>query len=205
MPVARKIEADDEEAGGAVVPLDPSGRADAPLLERALEGDRDAAERLVRRHIRPVTAMVTRMVGNPDVADELVQDTFLVALRRLHQVKNPASLRAWLLTIAARRVRQRLSRERFLRALGLRGGEAFDFSSLASPSASPEARAELASLARVLQSVTPAHRLAWMLRNIEGYSLGETAELSACSLATVKRWIDRVDRHIREQLGDRHA
>ncbi len=184
---------------GSVVGL-KQAQPDAELVARAIRGDRWAAEVLVRRHIKPVAAMVTRMLGDRDAADELVQDTFMVALGRLQQVKDPSAVRSWLLTIAARRVRRRMRKERVLTALGLRPHEEeFDFAQVVTDAASPEQRAELAEIAQVLARCPASHRLAWMLRHVEGYSLVETAALCECSLATVKRWIRSVEVRVAER------
>jgi RNA polymerase sigma-70 factor, ECF subfamily len=185
----------------------PSAQADtstdASLVERALSGDRWAKEALYRRHVRRVTNAVTRMVGRSGDADDVVQDAFVTAFTRLGDLREPAAFRGWLARIAMNEVRGRLRRRRWLKRLSFdRDGEdEVSLESLATDDASPETRAELARIDRVLAKMDPDVRMAWMLRCVEGWALEEVAGALDCSLATAKRRItearDHLDAHIR--------
>ena len=101
-----------------------------------------------------------------------------------------AAFRGWLVQIAVRKVHRRFRRRRLLRTLG------FDTTSpdagiaaQASSEISPEQRAELVLLDRVLAGLPAAERVAWSLRCVEGMRLEEVALACSCSLATVKRRI----------------
>lgn len=174
---------------------------DAELVARTLADERWAAEALARRHVKPVAAMVTRMIGDRDAADEIVQESFTIAFERLAQLRDPSAVRSWLLTIAARGVRRRFRRNHLLNKIGLSPtAQEPDFSRVVTAAATPEQRAELVLLAKILGRQPAAHRLAWMLRHVEGHSLEESARLCECSLATVKRWIRRVDGRVRAHV-----
>jgi RNA polymerase sigma-70 factor, ECF subfamily len=73
---------------------------DTALVLRARSGDRSAFEELVRRTSRLLFARFYLDTGCPDHAEDLIQETFLLAFRSLHQLKNPAGFRHWLLTLA---------------------------------------------------------------------------------------------------------
>jgi len=73
--------------------------------------------------------------------------------------------------------------------------------SVASSEASPETRAELARLDEVLTQLGHEERMAWILRYVEGFKLEEVAELSKCSLTTVKRRIGRADARVRAHVA----
>ena len=73
--------------------------------------------------------------------------------------------------------------------------------SLRRPRRLPEVRETLRRLDGLLAALAPSLRLAWMLRNVEGQSLSETARACRCSLATVKRRIAAADRRLRKQLN----
>ena len=83
--------------------------------------------------------------------------------------------------------------------VGLKNGPA-SLEALATDDASPEVRAELAKLDRVLGELDPQLRIAWMLRFVEGWELTEVAAALDVSLATAKRRIkaarERVDAHV---------
>ncbi len=76
--------------------------ADAELVGRAQNGDRAAFEGLVRRTGRLVFARLYLDTGDPHKAEDLVQETFLLAFRSINQLKDPAGFRPWLLAIANR-------------------------------------------------------------------------------------------------------
>lgn len=73
---------------------------DTALVLRAREGDRAAFEELVRRTSRLVFARLYLDTGRADLADDLLQETFLLAFRSLRSLAKPDGFRQWLLAIA---------------------------------------------------------------------------------------------------------
>jgi RNA polymerase sigma-70 factor, ECF subfamily len=69
------------------------------LARRARDGDRAAFEELVRRSSRLVFTRLYVETGSVHQAEDLLQDTYLLAFRSLHRLDNPAGFRPWLLTI----------------------------------------------------------------------------------------------------------
>lgn len=177
------------------------GIDDATLVGRAVEGDRWAMEALYRRHVVRVTNAVTRMIGSNSDSDDAVQEAFLIAFRRLGELRDPGAFRGWLTRIAVNEVRQRLRKRKWLKRFSLsREENEVSLESMASEDASPEARAELAKLDRLLQKMDPELRMAWTLRFVEGWELTEVASALDCSLATAKRRVraakQEVDKHV---------
>lgn len=80
------------------------------LVARAQCGDRAAFGQLVERYERLVYGVALRRLGNHAEAQEIVQEVFLQALRKLHQLRTPAALSGWLRQIAVRRAMNRLTR-----------------------------------------------------------------------------------------------
>lgn len=72
------------------------------LMERAIAGDRDAAEQFIRAHQASLYAYMLRMSGRPDVAEDVVQDAFVRALTNLHRFDFRFRFSTWLFTIAKR-------------------------------------------------------------------------------------------------------
>lgn len=70
------------------------------LIRRARDGDRAAFEELARRTSRLVFARLYLDTGDPHRAEDLTQDTYLLAFRSVRQLADPAGFRSWLLTIA---------------------------------------------------------------------------------------------------------
>ena len=180
----------------------PAPIDDAALVQRALDGDRWAMEALYRRHVKRVTNAVTRMIGRESEADDVVQETFLTAFSRLERLRDPAAFRGWVAQIAVNEVRMRLRRRRWRRVVrfGRDGDEDHPLERLASDEASPEVRAELARIDRVLSAMKVELRMAWTLRYVEGWELTEVATALDCSLATAKRRIKAAKEHIDEHV-----
>src|SRR6516165_4952761 len=74
--------------------------ADPDLVRKAQDGDRAAFEELVRRTSRLAFARLYLETGDPHRAEDLLQETLLLAYRSLRQLLDPAGFRPWLLTIA---------------------------------------------------------------------------------------------------------
>ena len=70
---------------------------DAQLIRRILSGDDEAFDTLVRRHQRGVHALAWRKVSDFHYAEEITQDTFLQAYKKLSTLKNPNQFAGWLL------------------------------------------------------------------------------------------------------------
>lgn len=191
--------------------LTPPPRAAAPdedaaLVARALGGDATAEAQIYRRHARALAGLAARLVGSRADAEDILQETFVLALEHLRDLRDPASLRPWLMRIAVTRCHRRLRRRRLLRWLGLDRTESdLCLDALASPSAGPEVQAELSRVADLLTRCPAGERVAWTLHRVEGETLESVAEAAGCSLATAKRRIAAVEARIARHLRAEEA
>src|ERR1700726_1328798 len=91
------------------------GESDAVAVAQTLAGDRDAFRVLVERHSRNVYRLASRMTGNQQDAEEVVQEAFLRAYQKLSQFASRANFGTWVYRIAANyaidRMRQRKSED----------------------------------------------------------------------------------------------
>jgi RNA polymerase sigma-70 factor (ECF subfamily) len=189
------------EAGVAKASM-PVAEADAALVAAALAGQRWAEERLYRRHVDCVAAVAVRLLGRGAEAEDLVQDSFITALERLAQLRDPALFRAWVVRIAVRHAHRRFRRRKLLRLLGLaRGDDGAALAEQAAPALDAESRAELVRLDAALRGLSGEDHVAWVLRHVEGYELKELASACGVSLATAKRRLQRAELHVREHVG----
>jgi RNA polymerase sigma-70 factor (ECF subfamily) len=138
-----------------------------------------------RRYAPYVGAVVLQLIGRPGDVDDVVQDVFIQAHRGLSKLRDPAAVRPWLRRIAVRRARRWL-RKRWVRRWF---GEAdVDVQAeLVDASASPEERAQIAHIYRMLERMPRDERIVWVLRLVEGETLESIAELMSCSVSTVQR------------------
>lgn len=189
----------------------PSATRNAPdetLVACVIAGDRDAFEALYRRHAAFAINLTVRLQGNRIDVEDLVHDAFLKAHQQMSELRDAKAFRGWLGSIIVSQVRTRLRRARWFKDLGLsglfgsneRGRDSVDMDSLAAPGAGPDMRAELAQVYALLRLLPADERIAWTLRSVERHKLDVVAEMTQCSLATVKRRILRAQRFLDEHF-----
>ena len=150
--------------------MSESGEA---LVRKSMMGDRASFEELVRRTARLVFSRVFLEVGDVHRAEDLVQETFLIAWRSIRQVSEPAGFRSWLFTIAHSVVVDAARRESRKKRLPQRNREDADvIGTIAAAEASPvsvaEKNEEREQVLSVLRSLPEEYRTPLMLRYIGG-------------------------------------
>ena len=93
-------------------PVDIGGDSDARLVRRAREGDAAAYETLVRRHLNTAYAVALAELADRGDAEDAVQDSFIMALERLDDCRDPSAFAGWLRRIVRNRARSVRRRER---------------------------------------------------------------------------------------------
>jgi len=180
------------------MPSNPLLRIAAPPPELVAGGPVEFDE-LFTRYGRYVARLATRLLGQGDAeVDDVVQEVFWLALRRLPQIADMIQARGWLATVTTRLVARRLRRRRFRR---LFQGPAAEHE-VPAPGATAEQHAVLGRLYEILASLPTDQRLAWSLRYLEGEPLETVATACGCSLATVKRRVSAAKKVIDEVFGD---
>jgi RNA polymerase sigma-70 factor (ECF subfamily) len=188
------------------------------LLEPARRGDREAFERLAEPYRRELLLHCYRMLGSLEDAEDAVQETFLRAWRGLARFEGRASVRGWLHRIATNACLDALARRSSPRrwlpeAHGPpadrlpEGGPATEvawlepypdalLAGLADAAPGPEARYELHEAVRLafvaaIQYLPPRQRAVLLLRDVLGWSAGETAGLLGASVPSVNSALQR--------------
>jgi RNA polymerase sigma-70 factor, ECF subfamily len=175
-------------------PAAPPEPAETPIDPR----DFDA---LYRRYAPYVAAIAARILGRDPELDDLVQDAFLNALRGLGGLREPAAVKGWLAKITVRLATRRLRARNLRRALHL-ARDVADDETIHAPAATPEQRALIVKVYRVLDRLPAADRVAWVLRHVQGEPLQRIPELCECSLSTAQRRLTRAQAAIEQELGD---
>jgi RNA polymerase sigma-70 factor, ECF subfamily len=176
---------------------------DAALVARALAGDADGFEMLVRRHFRAAYAVALALTREPADADDVCQDAFVRAYERLADCREPHRFAAWLAQIVRNRARNRLAYFRIRRALPLASAED-RASSRASPAVDAEREELRRALLAALGGLPPVQREVVMLHDLEGMKHGEIAELVGCSEGMSRRHLSDARRVLRVKLADRY-
>jgi RNA polymerase sigma-70 factor (ECF subfamily) len=179
----------------AVVEALPLADHDDASLLRALASSHPGAARVVcARYGTLVRSLLRRALGPGPEIEDRVQDTFLHLFRRAADVRDPSALTSFVVGVAMRVARSELRRRRLRRWLLLT--DAGTLPEVAAPQVSPEARQAMAALYQVLDQLDDASRLAFVLRHVQGMELLDVAAALGCSLATVKRRIDRAGKRV---------
>jgi len=168
---------------------------DEDLVRLTSEGNERAFSALYRKHSRYVAGVAYRILGSPDEVDDVVQETFVAALKGIATLQEPAALRRWLVTIATRQVHRRL-------AIRIKKQEAApDLREYLGDRTDAATALQVDELYDVLDKMEPKLRIPWTLVRIEGQALGEAADICEISLATLKRRVATAEERIRRRLG----
>jgi RNA polymerase sigma-70 factor (ECF subfamily) len=185
-----------------------SGFDEAPLVERAKAGDVDAFSDLVKHYDRRVFRMAKQITQNDDDAEDVLQETFLKAYTHLDDFQGNSKFYTWLVRIAVNEALMKLRKRRSDRTVPLDEpidtGEDEMIREIAVWDVNPEetySREELATvLDQAVQSLKPAYRTVFVLRDIEEMSIEETAEALGLSISAVKSRLLRARLQLREKL-----
>jgi RNA polymerase sigma-70 factor (ECF subfamily) len=178
-------------------------------LEALIAGDRAEFARMVDLYSNPIYRLGLRMLGNAQDAEDILQNTFLNALVHLPTFEGRSSLSTWLYRIAANEALMLLRKKK--PEINLEDAEADENAEDLKPtyfvdwSALPEE--ELLSgegkkvLDQAIQDLPESMRIVFLLRDIEGLSIKETAEALRLTETNVKTRLLRARMFLREQLS----
>ncbi len=192
-------------AGARTVTLERMSPAategEAALIERAQAGDRAAFEELVRRHADHLYAVVIRFVADGAEAEEVTQEAFLRAWRSIGRFEGRSRFFTWLYRIGINEAKRRAARRPSATVVSLDDEpipEAPDWSE------APETRLRQHDLRRVLEEAIRAlpieYRAPLILRDVEGLSTQEAAEVMELGEAAFKSRLHRARLAVRRAL-----
>jgi RNA polymerase sigma-70 factor (ECF subfamily) len=171
------------------------------LAEAAAAGDAEAFDLLMERYGERVFRLALRMLGNREDAEDIQQEAFLRAYRKLHTFRGDASFGTWLYAITAR-----LCISRARRSQGRRIEVREPVEALYDAGHDPEERlAATEAAARVQQTLdrlSPPDRLLILLKYVEDLSHEEIARALGCSVESSRSRLAHAKRLFREQYGE---
>ena len=172
------------------------------LIDRALQGDRDAFTELVELNQDRLFASMVQVTCSPDEAEEVVQEAFIRAFIKLNTFQRNSQFFTWLYRIAfnaaltrRRRKRARVSLDQCRENNGLEvtdSGDAVD---------EPMLRRERITMVRdALETLTEEHRAILVLREMQDHSYEDIAEILEISIGTVRSRLSRARRQLKIAL-----
>ncbi|HUF36648.1 MAG TPA: sigma-70 family RNA polymerase sigma factor [Gemmatimonadales bacterium] len=180
------------------------------LVAAHLAGDARAFQELVTRYRVRLLNFITRMIGDPERAEDLVQEAFIRVHRHLHRFDTSRKFSTWLYTIASNLAKNELrnrSRSPLVLYQSLRPRDEVDQRPLQfeDPGSRPDDMFTHRHLREVVDAAVatlpPHHRDVFAMRELEGRSYEEIARLTRCNLSTVKSRFNRARRAFGERIG----
>jgi len=184
---------------------------DQQLVQRAQRGDLRAFDLLVLKYQGRIAALVSRYVSDAGEVEDVTQEAFIKAYRALGKFRGDSAFYTWLYRIAANAAKNHLVAKgrRPVADATIEDAESFDEGGLLSEIASPEALAMGGELAEVVEAALNALpdelKSALMLREFDGLSYDDIADVLGCPVGTVRSRIFRareaVDQRMKEQIS----
>ncbi|HYL93882.1 MAG TPA: sigma-70 family RNA polymerase sigma factor [Alphaproteobacteria bacterium] len=179
------------------------------LVRRAKKGDLEAFSELVNRYDRNIFRIAQHITHNQEDAQDVVQDAFLKAYRNLAQFQGNSKFYTWLVRIAVNEALMKLRKRRSDKTVSLDEDVETEDGSMprevADWSPNPEqlfGQSELGDiLKKAVQGLPTGFRTVFVLRDVEGLSTEETAEMLGLSVPAVKSRLLRARLQLRERLA----
>ncbi|MCX5859174.1 MAG: sigma-70 family RNA polymerase sigma factor [Proteobacteria bacterium] len=183
--------------------------ADELLIRKILEGEKDSFEILVLRYQKRIFNIIYRVTREESIVADLAQESFLKAFRGLDKFDFKASFYTWLVRIAintslnhvSSRPRNPLAGSEDLDSYA---GTSAQFSEAGAWVSNPEHEAirneQAGSIRQAINSLAEDLRVSIMLREVEGLSYEEIAEVMECPVGTVRSRIHRARKELQDKL-----
>jgi RNA polymerase sigma-70 factor, ECF subfamily len=189
--------------------MDRMDGGDAAQVERALGGDQEAFRALVERHSRSLFRLAYRMTRNEQDAEEVVQEAFLRAYRRLDRFESRSNFGTWLYRIGVNcsldmmRKRKTESSQR-VQVSGDDPDASDPLDNVVSADPAPDRvllSAEVkAKVEDAMKELSPVERTAFVLRHYEGHSIEEIGKSLGLGIGATKNSVFRAVQKLRRQL-----
>jgi RNA polymerase sigma-70 factor (ECF subfamily) len=185
--------------------------ADALLVDRAKRGEVSAFEMLVVKYQRRIERLISRMVRDADLVQDIAQETFIRAYRALPQFRGDSAFYTWLYRIAVNTAKKALverKRDPLVNESALLSSEdgeepsrvENELSDGSTPDAVLASKEIAATVNAAIDALSEDLRQAIVLREIEGLSYEEIADVMNCPIGTVRSRIFRAREAIATKL-----
>lgn len=176
----------------------PRRASDELLVVRCQLGEAEAFDALIARWHGPLWRYIQRMAGRDDVAQDLLQEVWIGAIRGIGRLRDGARLRGWLFGIARRVIMDRLRRQYAAPDVGDVEPE-----DLTAPPDAIDNEADLAALERALDALPHVEREVLTLFYLRDLSIVELADALGVPVGTVKSRLFRARRLLRAAMPER--
>ena len=180
---------------------------DRELVAQAKLGDENAFAKLYEHYNRRIMSLCLRMLRNQAEAEELVQDTFVQAFRRLDTFRGESAFSTWLHRIAVNLVLMKIRKHR-ISEVSVDEQQSGEEDPAATLFGCEDVRlrgaTERVDLEAAVSELAPGYRIVFLLHDIEGYDHGEISELLGCSEGCSKSQLHKARLKLRDSLRERY-
>jgi RNA polymerase sigma-70 factor, ECF subfamily len=180
---------------------------EAETIRRAQQGDAAAFERLYQLHSRRIYALCLHLVRNQTEAEDLTQEAFLLVFRKIQTFRGESAFPTWLYRLALNVVLMRLRKKNLPRVSleetakpnqesGKPGKE------IGGSDSHLTGLIDRLNLERAVEQLSPAHKIVFVLHDIQGYNHREIAKMMDCSVGTSKGQLHRARARLRDLLRE---
>lgn len=174
------------------------------LVEKAKKGDEAATEELYRLHSRRVYGLCVRMVANQAEAEDLTQDIFLQAFRKIHTFRGESTFSTWLYRLGVNTVLMHLRKKPHaevpLDEISQPNGDVIRRIEPADKTDHGQIMVSRLVLQRALEQLPPGFKRAVVMHDLEGYAHHEIARLTGRSIGSSKSQLHKARHRLRELL-----
>ena len=150
------------------------------LILRCQIGDKEALAELIDRYQAPLLYFISRLSANPEMAEDIFQETWLTIIKHICSLKKPDAFSIWLYRIARNKIYQQLRRKKALSKLN---ENIIAANNTKEDTFSAE---DAVKIHQCLKELQAEHREVLILRFLEQMSYKQISEVTNCSLGTVK-------------------
>ena len=182
------------------------------LVERARAGDLEAFEELLGRHQQRVMRVVLSILKEPMDAEEVAQDVFLTVFEKIDHFRGDSSFSTWLHRVAVNAALMRRRKSKADRSVPLddvmpsfdeRGHLAVDIADWSQQAGDPVLAREAGEVIEAaVEKLDEMYRTVFGLRDVQGFSTEETAEILELSVPAVKSRLHRARLFLRRELAE---
>ena len=182
------------------------------FVERARAGDLEAFEELLGRHQQRVMRVVLSILKEPMDAEEVAQDVFLTGFEKIDHFRGDSSFSTWLHRVAVNAALMRRRKSKADRSVPLddvmpsfdeRGHLAVDIADWSQQAGDPVLAREAGEVIEAaVEKLDEMYRTVFALRDVQGFSTEETAEILELSVPAVKSRLHRARLFLRRELAE---
>jgi len=196
-------------ASMSVTPQPELAKDESVLVTEAKAGSYPAFEELVNRYEKKIYRLGMNITGSPEDAEEVLQETFLKAFEHLPDFREDSRFYTWIVRIAVNEGLMKLRKRRSSKEVPIEDSQddegGVTLREFADWKPNPEQLFERAELETILgnavKSLPPIFRTVFYLRDVEGLSTEETAQILNLSVGAVKARLFRARLRLREELA----